>query len=69
MGSRYVARNHCCFSFLKRFTVFFCFCFLPRIRKKEIVHSRIPSPGGLEDNQLNILRYVLVRVSDIRIGP
>ena len=62
-------RHHCYFSFLKSFTVFFCFWVFPRIRKKEIVHSRIPNPGFLENNQLSILRCVLVRASDIRIGP
>ena len=62
-------RNHCYFFFLKPFTVFFCFGVFPRIRKKEIVHPRIPNPGLLENNQLSILRCELVRASDIRIGP
>ena len=69
MVTRYVTRNHCFFSVLKPFTVFFCFCVFPSIRKKEIFHSRIPNPGFLEDNQLSILRCVLVRAFDIRIGP
>ena len=48
---------------------FLLFLDFPRIRKKEIVHPRIPHPDFLENNQLSILRCVLVRASDIRIGP
>ena len=48
---------------------FHCFWVFPRIRKREIVHTRIPNPGFVENNQLSILRCVLVRASDIRIGP